>query len=52
MVFQIFIPSQNQNNIKIEIAVIDSEKVKRRLIFHSGSTGTSTVKGQKDQPIK
>jgi len=37
LVFQIYIPS-NANNLKIEIAVTDHEKVKRRLIFHPGSS--------------
>ena len=36
LVFQIFIP-QTAKNLKIEIAVTDTEKTKRRLIFHQGA---------------
>ena len=33
---QIYIPS-SAKNFKIEIAVVDADKVKRRLIFHAGA---------------
>ena len=36
LVLQIYIPS-SAKNFKIEIAVVDADKVKRRLIFHAGA---------------
>jgi hypothetical protein len=41
LVFQINIPSGK--NIHIEIAVTDADKVKRRLIFHSGAASKGIV---------
>jgi len=46
LVFQIYIPSSAKNLLKIELAITDAEKTKRRLIFHSGSTNSKDSKGQ------